>query len=235
VYEWGPGRHVLVHHVDVRMGGEQVDVLEVIGPADATGGYPMRAYDQVGGVGTMHATVDAGVWTFAGETERATLTVTPDGSSMDAVWERSADGGNSWEPWMDMHFRRAEPVPTPREVAVSFIEAFGRGDRAALASLLADDVTFESPQVRLTGATAVVEAISRFADLVTGVTIHAVLGNEEQAMITYDMATKPFGTLRAVDHLVVRDGRIVSDVLVFDTYEVRRATEAQASPVDART
>jgi hypothetical protein len=72
IYEWGPGGHVLVHRVDVRMGGEQVDVLEVIGPADATGGYPMRAYDQAGGVGTMRATVDeAGVWTFAGESERA--------------------------------------------------------------------------------------------------------------------------------------------------------------------
>jgi hypothetical protein len=236
VYEWGPGRYVLVHRVDVRMGGEQVDVLEIIGPADAVGGYPMRAYDQAGGVVTMHATVDdAGVWTFAGETERATLTVAPDGSSMDAVWERSADGGNSWEHWMDMHFRRAEPVPTPREVAVSFIEAFGRGDRSSLAGLLDDNVIFESPQVRLTGAPDVLDAISGFAEVVTGVQIHAVLGDDEQAMIAYDMATKPFGTLRAVDHLVVRDGRIISDVLVFDTYEVRRAMEAQASPVDSRT
>jgi hypothetical protein len=38
------------------------------------------------------------------------------------------------------------------------------------------------------------------------------------------MATGPFGTLRAVDPLVVRDGRIVSDTLVFDTYEVRMAS-----------
>jgi hypothetical protein len=225
VYEWGPGGRVLVHHVDVRMGGEQVDVLEIIGPADA-GGYPMRAYDQLGGVGTMRATVDdAGVWTFAGERERATVTVVAD--SMHAAWERSPDGGHDWEHWMDMQFERLSPR-TPRDVAVSFIEAFGRGDRATLAGLLADDVTFESPRVRLAGAAAAVEAISGFADVVTGVTIHAALGDEEQAMISYDMAT-PFGTLRAVDHLVVRDGRITSDVLVFDTYEVRRATES-ASP-----
>jgi hypothetical protein len=42
-------------------------------------------------------------------------------------------------------------------------------------------------------------------------------------MIMYDMATAPFGTIRAVDHVVVRDGRIVSDILVFDTFEVRKA------------
>jgi hypothetical protein len=61
------------------------------------------------------------------------------------------------------------------------------------------------------------------------VQIHAVLGDDEKAMISYDMATGPFGTLRAVDHLVVRDGRIIADMLVFDTYEVRRAMEPQST------
>ena len=226
VYEWGPGGHVLVHHVDVRMGGEQVDVLEIIGPVDGHAGYPMRAYDHRGGVSTMCATVDgAGVWTFAGTSERARLVLAPDGTSMHAVWERSTDGGHSWEHWMDMQFERVAPR-SPREVAVSFIEAFGRGDRNALADLLDDDVTFESPRGRLAGAAAVLDAISEFAQVVNDVKIHAVLGDDEQAMIRYDMATGPFGTLRAVDHVVVRDGRITSDVLVFDTYEVRRATEA---------
>jgi hypothetical protein len=45
--------------------------------------------------------------------------------------------------------------------------------------------------------------------------------------VVYDMRTAPFGTIRAVDHLVVRDGRIVSDNLVFDTYEVRKAKASE--------
>ncbi len=44
----------------------------------------------------------------------------------------------------------ADPT-TPIEVAVRFIEAFGRRDLTALADCLADDVVSESPRVRLSG------------------------------------------------------------------------------------
>ena len=105
VYEWLPGRHFVVHHVDVRMGGEQVDVLEMIGEPDGNG-VLMRSFDHLGNSSLMRATVDVpGVWTFAGETERARLVVAEDGASMAATWERRTDGG--WEHWMDMRFRRA--------------------------------------------------------------------------------------------------------------------------------
>jgi limonene-1,2-epoxide hydrolase len=115
---------------------------------------------------------------------------------------------------------------TPAEVASAFIEAFGRRDMTAIAGFLADDVAFESPRVALTGAEPVLAAMGEFAQVVTGVSVLAVVGDDERAMIMYDMATGPFGTLRAVDHLMVRDGRIVSDTLVFDTYDVRKAMEA---------
>jgi hypothetical protein len=117
---------------------------------------------------------------------------------------------------------------TPADMASAFVEAFGRGDMTAVAGFLADDVTFQSPRVALTGAGPVLAAMGEFAQVVTGVSVLAVVGDDERAMIMYDMATGPFGTLRAVDHLVVRDGRIVSDTLVFDTYEVRKAMEAPA-------
>ena len=117
---------------------------------------------------------------------------------------------------------------TPADLASAFIEAFGRRDMAAVAGYLADDVAFESPRATLTGAEPVVAAMAEFAQVVTGVSIVAVVGDDERAMIMYDIATGPFGTLRAVDHLVVRDGSIVSDTLVFDTYEVRKALETPA-------
>jgi hypothetical protein len=118
---------------------------------------------------------------------------------------------------------------TPAEIAVLFLEAFARKDVDTLTSLLADDIVFESPQVRLTGAPAVADAIGGFAQVVTGVEIMGVVGDEERAMIMYDMHTGPFGTLKAVDHLEVRDGRIISDTLVFDTYPVRTAADTQAT------
>ena len=117
---------------------------------------------------------------------------------------------------------------SPAEVASAFIHAFGRGDMATVADLLAADVAFESPRVTLTGAEPVLAAIGEFAQVVTGVSVHAVVGDDERAMIMYDMGTGPFGTIRAVDHIVVKDGRITADTLVFDTFEVRKAMEAQA-------
>ena len=118
---------------------------------------------------------------------------------------------------------------TPAEIAVAFIDAFARKDTEAVAALVADDIVFESPQVQLAGAEAVLEAIGQFAQVVVGVSNVTVVGGDERAMIMYDMRTGPFGTLKAVDHIVVRDGRIVSDTLVFDTYEVRKAMEGQSS------
>ncbi|HEX6165627.1 MAG TPA: VOC family protein [Acidimicrobiales bacterium] len=128
-YEWLPGRHFLVHHVDVMVGDEHVQAIEIIGEHDpATDSFAARAYDNTGAVTTMRASVDAGgVWTFVGGADvaaaartgaavpaagavRSTLTVADDGRSMTALWER-ADDGATWEPWMDMRFTRA-PAPT---------------------------------------------------------------------------------------------------------------------------
>ncbi|MCX4387934.1 hypothetical protein OG777_13455 [Micromonospora peucetia] len=47
----------------------------------------------------------AGVWTFTGDTMRATLTIDPGGQTMAAKWERSPDGA-TWADWMDMEFVR---------------------------------------------------------------------------------------------------------------------------------
>jgi Protein of unknown function (DUF1579) len=122
-YEWIPGGFFLVHHVDVMIGQEPVQAIEIIGEYDpVSDSFAARAYDNLGDVTIMHATVDdQGVWTFTGGGDiapvaqptsadesgavRSTLTVSPDGSGMTAKWERS-DDGTSWQPWMDMTFTR---------------------------------------------------------------------------------------------------------------------------------
>jgi hypothetical protein len=121
VYEWLPGGFFLVHHVDVKIGQQQVQALEIIGEYDpATDSFTARAYDNLGDVTIMRARVDdQGVWTFTGGGDvapvarpasadasgavRSTLTVSADRSGMTARWERSDDGA-SWQPWMDMTF-----------------------------------------------------------------------------------------------------------------------------------
>ncbi|MER5423360.1 DUF1579 family protein [Streptosporangium roseum] len=106
-YEWLTGGFFLLHRVAVRIGDDQVEVVEMIGPYDpATGTYPMRSFDNHGAFVTMQASVaDDGVWTFAGDTERATLVIADDRATMSATWER-ADDTTTWHPWMTMSFTR---------------------------------------------------------------------------------------------------------------------------------
>jgi Protein of unknown function (DUF1579) len=123
VYEWLPGGFFLVHHVDVVIGDQRVQAIEILGEYDpATDSFLGRAYDNLGNVTSMRARVDDhGVWTFTGggdvapvarpasattsDAVRSTLTVSADRSSMRAKWERS-DDGSTWQPWMDMTFTR---------------------------------------------------------------------------------------------------------------------------------
>ena len=107
IYEWLPGRHFLVHHVDVTVGGQRYQALEMFGEDGADGDTCIaRAYDSDGEVGTMAVRVDdAGVVTLTGPATRARLVVAGDGGSMAARWDRRDDDGD-WQHWMDMRFTR---------------------------------------------------------------------------------------------------------------------------------
>ncbi len=123
VYEWLPGGFFLVHRVDVVIGQQRVQALELVGEDDpATGSFTARAYDNLGNVTVMRARVDdQGVWRFtgggdvapvarpasadAGGAVRSTLMVSADRSGMTAGWERSDDGA-TWRRWMDVAFTR---------------------------------------------------------------------------------------------------------------------------------
>jgi Protein of unknown function (DUF1579) len=123
IYEWLASGFFLVHHVDVTIGEQTVQAIELIGEYDpTTDSFTARAYDNQGDITIMHARVDEhGVWTFTGGGDvaavarpstadasgavRSTLTVSPDKGSMRAKWERS-DDAVTWQPWMDMTFTR---------------------------------------------------------------------------------------------------------------------------------
>ena len=104
-YQWLGGGFFVVHRIDVRMGDEHVEAIEIIGNDRATGAYPTHAFDHTGGVATYEMTERDGTWTVAGDGQRSRLEVAGDGVTMAAHWERQeADG--SWVPWMEMAFTK---------------------------------------------------------------------------------------------------------------------------------
>ncbi|NHC15490.1 DUF1579 family protein [Motilibacter deserti] len=106
-YRWMPGRRWVVHEVDVTMGGEHVQVLEMIGGAGETPGtIAMRAFDASGDYGVMSlAALPDGALLLSGDGVRSVLRPAADGASMRAHWEQEA-GPDRWVPWMEMEFAR---------------------------------------------------------------------------------------------------------------------------------
>lgn len=119
--------------------------------------------------------------------------------------------------------------PSPTEIAVAFTEAWTGHDMSTAESYLAEEVVYDGPVNHVVGVRGYVEALERFARAVTGLEIIAVLGDEEQAMIMYEVSTGPFGTLTCGEHLTVRSGKIQTDRLAFDTYAIRMAQAGGAA------
>jgi hypothetical protein len=105
-YEWMAGGRWVIHRVDVMMGTDRTQALEMIGDPPGDGSFVMRAFDASGAFDTMTLRVDGKAFHTQGDGVRNTLTVAPDGGSMAAVWERRLDDG-SWVRWMELDFARA--------------------------------------------------------------------------------------------------------------------------------
>ncbi|MGH2885740.1 MAG: hypothetical protein ACRDPA_24085 [Solirubrobacteraceae bacterium] len=60
----------------------------------------------------------------------------------------------------------------------------------------------------------------------TGLEVIAVLGDDNQALIMYEVSTGPFGRLTCGERLTVRDGKIQTDRVAFDTFAIRMGRQA---------
>jgi limonene-1,2-epoxide hydrolase len=120
---------------------------------------------------------------------------------------------------------------TPAEIAVAFIKTMESNDMSAAARYVADDVVFEGPMTQFASAEPYLEAMGQFSQVVSAIEIRTALGDDDQAIVVYEMETGPFGTVRAMEHFVVRDRKIATDTLVFDTYAIRSAS-AVAEPAE---
>jgi hypothetical protein len=109
VYEPMVGGRWILHHVDVMVGDDHVQALELIGQPDQdASSFHFRAFDASGDYTVMVATPqEDGSWHISGDGVRTTLWPTQPDQTMTAVWERQAeDDPERWVRWMDMRFAR---------------------------------------------------------------------------------------------------------------------------------
>ena len=104
-YEWLAGKHFLVHHVDVRMGGEAMQGIEVIGRDAERDAYVAHSFDSQGAHTVMHMTLQDGTWRFGNESMRFSGTFADDGQTITGRWEMRGEDG-AWRPWMDVRLTK---------------------------------------------------------------------------------------------------------------------------------
>ncbi|MGH3758207.1 nuclear transport factor 2 family protein [Actinophytocola sp.] len=100
--------------------------------------------------------------------------------------------------------------------ALAYHRAWTSGDLDGAMAYVADDVFWRTPGEDLTGKDAYRDFLGGFLRVFTGSTDVAAFGDQEQALLCYYPHTDVTGTAPAAEHLTIRDGQIVENLLVFD-------------------
>jgi SnoaL-like domain len=117
------------------------------------------------------------------------------------------------------------------DVVLAYTEAWAGKDLETAARYLADDVVFDGASARYASAAPLVQGLGRFVtQIAAGWKQLVSLAQGEQVMLMYEVFLPSGKPIRLAEHFVVRDGKIQSETLVFDTMALR---EAQAQPVPA--
>lgn len=106
-YEWLAGGFFLVHRVNVRMGDQKNESIEIIGYDALAKIYSMHSFDSQGNSILMQADVRGDTWTFTGESMRFTGVFGNDGKSISGKWEYLGED-SGWHHWMDVKLTKAE-------------------------------------------------------------------------------------------------------------------------------
>jgi hypothetical protein len=114
---------------------------------------------------------------------------------------------------------------TALDIVRAYQDAWTARDFEAAAEYLADDFTHTAPNASYASAKEFLTALAVFGDRIgPGWRPVAMFGDETEALLMYELFAVSGAALPlTVDHFVVRDGRIVSETLVFDTPSFRDA------------
>jgi ketosteroid isomerase-like protein len=102
----------------------------------------------------------------------------------------------------------------------TYLERFTTGDADGAAALLADDFTFTGPVLQADTKAEFLAGAAGLAPIVRGCVMHHQWVDGEQVASFYDFKVETpvgAGSIPMAEWSVVRDGKLVSSRLVFDT------------------
>ena len=102
------------------------------------------------------------------------------------------------------------------EVALAWYHARNNHDIDKDISCAADDIVVDAPGVHIEGSDAFRDFEAGFLPMITGATLAAAFGDDQAALLLYDIATVPVPSNYAAAYATVTGGKIAALRIVFD-------------------
>jgi len=104
-YEWVAGGAFVLHTVNVMIGSDRKESIEVIGFDTRSNRYPMHSYGNSGEMAEMYAEFSNGRIHFLSENLRFTGSFSDDQKILSGIWEQRKEG--DWKPFMDIKLSKS--------------------------------------------------------------------------------------------------------------------------------
>ncbi|UAY97229.1 nuclear transport factor 2 family protein [Dickeya dadantii] len=102
------------------------------------------------------------------------------------------------------------------DIARTYVAAMAKKDVETIISISAEHVVCTSPIGQITGIERFQAFQEGFARMITNLTVLAVYGDDEQAVVVYDAETHPVPHSVVAELLKVRDGKLASTEVIYD-------------------
>ena len=112
------------------------------------------------------------------------------------------------------------------QTALAYYQAWTSHDLDTAMSYIADDIVCDAPAGRLQGAEAYRGFMGPFVQVLTGSTMIAAFGDDETAMVMYDIETVPVKSAPGAECVTVKDSKITYSRFIFDRVPFDAARQA---------
>jgi hypothetical protein len=103
------------------------------------------------------------------------------------------------------------------EIARTYVQAIANKDVKTILSISTNDVVCTSPIGQTTGLERFRAFHDGFARMITNLAVLAVYGDDEQAVVIYDVETHPVAHAVTAELIKVRGGKLASTDVIYDS------------------
>jgi hypothetical protein len=107
MYQWLPGQHFLIHHVDARMGDDVSRSMEVVGWDKTRKTLVSQSFDDKGEMSKYACRREGLRWSITGDVVRFEGQFAKALNVLTGLWEMKTTHGG-WDAWMDITLTRSD-------------------------------------------------------------------------------------------------------------------------------